>query len=60
MKILLISYLSPADKITGGFRPASFTKFFPEVGIDVLLLTSHPDILKDKKILDKYNIQSVE
>jgi len=60
MKILLISYLSPADKITGGFRPASFTKFFPEVGIDVSLLTSHPDILKDKKILDKYNIQSVE
>ncbi len=60
MKLLLISYVSPADKITGGFRPASFTKFFPEAGINVSFLTSHPDILKNKEILEKYNIQSVE
>jgi len=60
MRILLIAYFSPANKITGGYRPASFTKYFPEKGIEVSLLTSHQDILHNKELQKKYNIQSLK
>ncbi len=60
MKLLVISYLSPADKITGGFRAPSFTKHFPEAGIDVTLLTSNSELISNKALLDRYNIKEVE
>jgi len=60
MNILVISYFSPADKITGGFRAASFTKYFPEHGINTTLLTSNEDILNDKEMIDYYNFTDIE
>ena len=60
MKLLIISYLSPADKITGGFRASSFTQYFPEAGIDITLLTSNPELKTNEALRERYNIKEVE
>lgn len=60
MKILLISYFSPADNITGGFRSAGFSKYFPEEDIDVTLLTSNADLLENQDMLKEYKFISPE
>ncbi|MBY9001203.1 MAG: glycosyltransferase [Candidatus Heimdallarchaeota archaeon] len=60
MRLLVISYFSPADKITGGFRAVSFTKYFPEAGIDISLITSNSKIKDDTDMIQKYNLKTVE
>jgi len=59
MNILLISYLFPPDKSAGGYRAASFAKYFPEKDLNVFLLTSNKEITGNEKLRKEYNLSMV-
>jgi len=59
MRLLLISYFFPPDKSVGGLRAASITKYFPNTGIDVVLLTSQTDLEKAKGIQEQFNVKEL-
>ncbi|UJG41553.1 MAG: glycosyltransferase [Candidatus Heimdallarchaeum aukensis] len=59
MNILLISYLFPPDKSAGGYRAASFAKYFPEKDLNVFLLTSNKEITENNELQKEYNLSMV-
>lgn len=59
MRLLLISYFFPPDKSVGGLRAASLTKYFPDTGIEVVLLTSQTDLEETKGIQEQFNVKDL-
>lgn len=59
MRLLLISYFFPPDKSVGGLRAASLTKYLPDSGIEVVLLTSQTDLEETKGILEQFNVKEL-
>lgn len=59
MRLLLISYFFPPDKSVGGLRAASITKYFPNSGIEVVLLTSQTDLEETKGIQEQFNVKEL-
>ncbi len=59
MRLLLISYFFPPDKLVGGYRASSFCKYFKKKNIEISLLTSNKVISEDQDLQKKYNLSSV-
>ncbi len=59
MKILLISYFFPPSTSVGGLRAYSFAKYFPEEGIEVVVLTSESELKENKNLQKEYGLNEI-
>ncbi|NPD90107.1 MAG: hypothetical protein HGN29_15460 [Asgard group archaeon] len=59
MKILLISYFFPPSTSVGGLRAYSFAKYFPEEGIEVVVLTSESELKDNKNLQKEYGLDEI-